>query len=70
LTEAGLLDSDVPRASLPQRARLELRRKLGLDTAGLLAHDSADEQAHTGFVPDYHRLVDSWSANARQEGDA
>lgn len=69
LIEAGLLGRDVPRASLPQRARLALRRQLGLDTAGPLADDSADEQAHTGFVPDYHRLVDIWSANARQEGD-
>ncbi|MBC8293276.1 MAG: hypothetical protein H8E45_08945 [Proteobacteria bacterium] len=69
LIEAGLLDSEVPRASLPQRARLALRRQLGLDTAGSLADDSADGQVHTAFVPDYHRLVDSWSANARQERD-
>jgi len=69
LSETGLLDSDIPRASLPQRAKLALRRQLGLDTAGPLADDSAGNRAQTGFVPDYHRLVDSWSANARQEGD-
>ena len=69
LVEAGLLDADGPRASLPQRARLALRRQLGFDTAGSLADDAGGEAALTGFVPDYHRLVDSWSANARQEGN-
>jgi hypothetical protein len=69
LTEAGLLDSDVPRASLAQRVRLALLQQLGLDTADPLADGSAGEPGHAGFVPDYHRLVDSWSANARQQGN-
>ena len=62
LLEEGLLDGGVERARLHQRAWLALRRRFG-QARGM------GPVTGPGFVPDYHRLVDSWSAHAGQEGD-